>query len=232
MWFLIGSRAIREITDDFYRDVTNSDLDLYCSKEDFIQLINECKTIEKCFPLRKNKYRLKVKNYPEIELKIYDEKSVYFWLSQNEQKELLSDKKYKLENFTVHIPTLNCLKYIKQSHLYWPIHWIKNIEDFTWLKEKTKNTQPNKKEVHFFIRMKKEMKMIHGKIPSGHITKIEQLNEEYVSQELINQNYEKKLIYCIHEKLSLKNKIKIIHYWNNFRYLLKQKHEIKIKNKS
>lgn len=231
MWFLIGSRAIQEITQDFYRDLSKSDLDLYCSQDDFNQLITQCKTLEKCFPLKKNKYRIKIKNYPVIELKIYNEQSVYDWLSKKEQKELLSESIYQLDKFSVNIPNLNCLKLIKQSHLYWPIHWLKNIEDFTWLKEKTKNSIITEKEKKFFIMIKNEMKELHGKIPTGKLTDLTSLSEENITQELLNEKYEKKIVYFIHEKLSLRNKIKIIQSWNDFKYLLKNEATVRIKNK-
>lgn len=231
MWLLIGSRAIQEITQDFYRDLSKSDLDLYCSQDDFNQLIVQCKTLEKCFPLKKNKYRIKIKNYPVIELKIYNEQSVYNWISKKEQKELLSENIYQLDKFSVNIPNLNCLKLIKQSHLYWPIHWLKNIEDFTWLKEKTKNSILTEKEKKFFIMIKNEMKELHGKIPAGKLTDLTSLSEKNITQELLNEKYEKKIVYFIHEKLSLRNKIKIIQNWNDFNYLLKNEVTIKTKNK-
>lgn len=231
MWFLIGSRAIQEITQDFYRDLSKSDLDLYCSQNDFHQLVNQCQTLEKCFPLKKNKYRIKIKNYPIIELKIYNEGSVYDWLSKKEQKDLLSENTYQLDKFSVNIPNLNCLKLIKQSHLYWPIHWLKNIEDFTWLKEKTNNSILSKKEKAFFRMLKGEMKKLHGRIPAGKITNLNLVTEENINQELLNEKYEKKIVYFIHEKLSLKNKLKIIKNWNDFKYLLKNESNIKVKNR-
>lgn len=209
MWFLIGSQAIKTLKEEFYRDIKNSDLDIYCSKEDFTIFLNENKSIEKCFPLKHNKYRLKIKNYPIIELKIYDTNSVYYWLSLDEQKELIDKKTYKLDNIQLCIPNIQCLTAIKESHLYWPIHWLKNIEDFYWLKEHSLNK--NEKERLFFYKIKKEMKKTHGVIPYG---KFKQVNMNEWKKEIKKiktyDTYEKNMIFFIHFKLSLKNKLKII----------------------
>lgn len=221
MWFLIGSRAIQTLTNEFYRDIKDSDVDLYCTKEDFENFIKESTLLEKCFPLKTNKYRLKVKGYPTIEVKIYNNDSVYAWLAQKSQEELLSEKKYIFDTINVSIPTLQCLKHIKQSHLYWPINWIKNIEDFHWLKEKTYNLPLTHKDLEFKHKVKKEMKKLHGKIPYGRLNNIPDIYQDIINQ-CSPQEYDKKVIYFIHEKLSLKQKINIINNWNNFNFLLIQ----------
>lgn len=225
MWFLIGSRAIQTIREDFYRDITQSDLDLYCSKEDFNQWMTECSTLEKCFPLKKNKYRIKIKNSPVIELKIYDEGSIYHWLSMKEQQSLFSDKKYHLNHLSLNILNLNCLKIIKESHLYWPIHWLKNVEDFTWLKEKTKDSLFTDKELEFLKLIKKEMKNLHGNIPSGKLSDLSLIKEQIKKE----QNQEN-IVKFIHNDISLKNKLRIIQNWNDIKCLTKE-NNIKPKNK-
>lgn len=218
MWFLIGSRAIQTITDDFYRNLDKSDVDLYCTKEDFEFFIAKSTLMEKCFPLKKDKYRLKVKGYPTIEVKIYNNDSVYAWLAQKEQKSLLSDKTYCLETINVAIPNLQCLKSIKQSHLYWPINWVQNVEDFHWLKEKTVNLPLTVKNVQFARKIKNEMKKLHGKIRYGEFKKIPTNYHEIIEQ-CRPLEYDKKIIYFIHEKLSLKQKLKIINNFDQYYFL-------------
>lgn len=216
MWFLIGSRAIKEIREDFYRDINNSDLDLYCSQEDFIKFMNENHSVEKCFPLKKNKYRIKIKNKPIIELKLYDKDSVYEWLSQKEQALLISEKTYDLHGIQVKIPNLNCLKNIKKSHLYWPISWLKNVNDYTWLKNNTK--KDNHKERVFYHKIKNEMKNLHGHVTNG---KLNHFNENIIkdlkNEVLLNSDNDKKIVFIIHEKLSIKNKIKVINNWEEYK---------------
>lgn len=218
MWFLIGSRAIENITTDFYRDLEKSDMDLYCTKEDFQEFLKTTTLLEKCFPLKKDKYRLKIKGYPIIELKIYNNDSVYAWLAEKSQQELLSNKKYDLDCVSVSIPNLQCLSAIKQSHLYWPINWVKNVEDFHWLKEKTQQLPFTTKQLEFKRKIKTEMKKLHGKIPYG---KLKQLPGNY--HEMIQQcsplEYDKKVIYFVHEKLSLKQKLKVINNFNQYSFL-------------
>lgn len=215
MWFLIGSQAVKTLRKEFYRNIENSDLDIYCSREDFLNFLTGNKNIEKCFPLKHNKYRLKVKNYPIIELKVYDTNSVYHWLSLEQQKELIESKKYTLDNIELNIPNIQCLTAIKESHLYWPIHWLKNIEDFHWLKEHS--LKRNEKENIFAHKIKKEMKNLHGSIPYG---KFNQLNINEWREEIKNiktyDTYEKNMFFFIHFKLSLKNKLKVIK--SNFLY--------------
>jgi len=226
MWFLIGSRAIKEIKDDFYRDINNSDLDLYCSKEDFEHFINTSNNIEKCFPLKRNKYRIKIKEQPIIELKIYDENSVYDWLSKQEQQELLSNKHYNFNGIQVKIPNLNCLKNIKKSHLYWPISWLKNVNDYSWLKKHT--LEDTKLELIFAKKIRNEMKKLHGKVSNG---KIKELNDEIIknlkNEVLLKENDDKKVIFIIHEKLSMKNKLKIINNWEKYREFFFPKKSLK-----
>lgn len=222
MWFLIGSQAIKILNKDFYRDTLDSDLDLYCSENDFKIFLNNIKNnnIEKCFPLKKNKYRLKIIGYPIIELKIYDQQSVYHWLSLNGQDTLLSSHKYDFNGIEVSIPSLQCLQAIKQSHIYWPIHWLKNIEDLNWLKC---NSQVfNNKEKEFQRKIKKEMQFIHGKIPYGKITEINYKNWiSNIEKITTYDSYEKNMVFFIHYKLSLKNKLKVINDWNEIKNLIK-----------
>lgn len=222
MWFLIGSQAIHTINENFYRDISHSDIDLYCSESDFKQLLSTSKNIEKCFPLKKNKYRLKITNYPIIEVKIYSEKSVYHWLSLNEQKDLLSTKKYMLDNLEMHIPNLQCLTAIKESHIYWPIHWLKNIEDLEWLRF---NARPyNQKEIEFKRRIKNEMKQLHGKIPFKQSQEHDnEANWTVIIENMtIEDSYDKNMVLFIHTQLSLRQKIKVIKKWTDYQSLLQK----------
>jgi vacuolar-type H+-ATPase catalytic subunit A/Vma1 len=226
MWFIIGSRAIKEIKEDFYRDTNDSDLDLYCSQEDFIKFMNENHSVEQCFPLKKNKYRIKITNQPIIELKIYDKNSTYEWLSQSDQKDLLSEHFYMLDNIKIHIPNLNCLKNIKKSHLYWPISWLKSIEDYNWLKNNT--NKDTLKELIFAKKIKSEMKKLHGYISHGKLNDLNSINvEELKNEVLLKENEEKKVIFIIHEKLSLKQKLKVINNWDNYKNLFFEKYSLK-----
>ena len=159
--------------------------------------------------------------HPIIELKVYDNNSIYHWLSLNQS--LLSKEKYLLNNVELHIPNINCLTLIKKSHLYWPIHWLKNIEDYNWLKKH--NTSLNDKEIEFFKKLKNEMKLVHGKIPSGIINdnniinwknELDKLNTKFNDNESNT-----KLIYFIHKKLSIKNKLKVINNWDFYINLFK-----------
>lgn len=217
MWFLIGSQAIKKIKEDFYRDISFSDIDLYCSETDFKELLEGKNNIEKCFPLKKNKYRLKITNYPIIELKIYTEGSVYHWLAKKEQKDIITDKIYYLNNIQINIPNIQCLKAIKESHIYWPIHWLKNIEDLTWLKEHS--CPYNKKEKEFKRKIKNEMKKLHGNIPYGKVTEKNNWKELIQSIDK-SENYEENMIFFIHYKLSLKNKINVIKKWEQYKSIL------------
>ena len=64
MFFLIGSNAVKTILNDFHRDITKSDLDIFCSKADFNYLLTSQKeSLLRCYPLKKNKYRIKIKDY-------------------------------------------------------------------------------------------------------------------------------------------------------------------------
>lgn len=224
MWFLIGSQAITILSKDFYRDTSQSDLDLYCSENDFKDFLNNSNNIEKCFPLKKNKYRLKITGYPVIELKVYSTNSVYHWLSLNEQNSLLSTYKYDFNGIEVNLPNLQCLQAIKQSHIYWPIHWLKNIEDLTWLKSNSHIF--NCKEKEFQRKIRKEMKSIHGKIPYGKITGIDYQNWiSNIEKITTYDSYEKNMVFFIHYQLSLKNKLKVVNNWNNIKNLLKSHHK-------
>jgi hypothetical protein len=221
MWIAIGSRAAKKSFGHFYREVSNSDLDIYTTKKEFTEWFNNNpKNLEKCFPLSSNKFRIKIKDTPIIELSLYDNSIIYEYLENN--KELFNDEKLNVSGMEFYIPNKQCLYLLKKSHLNWPIHWIKNMNDYTWMENYISFI--SEKEKIFYGLCEIKMNEIHGEKPFGNMDYFNKSNQEmYQLIKKINKpTFDEKLIKFTHKIVDKKTKEKIIKNYSflkNYDYL-------------
>lgn len=169
MLLIIGSRGAKVAFNEFYRDITKSDWDIYMLKEDFKEwLSKKDNNLKSCFPIGKNKFRLIFDEINKMEVILYDNDLLFKYVENtpeiwcNDEVEVLGMGKAR---------TLNskCLTLLKKSHLKWNIHWDKNNNDYQWMKDNCDLSKLSPFEEKFNQLACEKMERIH-KEKSLHIT--------------------------------------------------------------
>lgn len=165
MWFVIGSRAANQVFADFYRDIENSDWDVWTTKEEFYQWFsNKPQELKSCYPIRPGKFHLTFKDLRKMELGLYNEASLYSFVEVT--PEIWHEEKIVVPHIGSAV-SLNakCLALLKKSHLSWNIHWEKNNNDFQWMQAHCDLNTLSIHEEMFYQKAFEKMSEIHKEKP-------------------------------------------------------------------
>ena len=151
---IIGSKALyTRFGSEFNERIQNSDFDVIMSYEDFNEWIeNFNDNIIDMIPKSHNKYNVKIlidnkKTQFEIELGLENTSSLLLL----ENKEVVIDSVYIDPNGTTwNMLSLPYLMLMKKSHLYFPVHFEKNINDYHFIKSKLGDFNLDEKMQQFF----------------------------------------------------------------------------------
>lgn len=158
---IIGSRALSSYfeIEKFEQRLKKSDFDVIMSYEDFFNWCNQFKDdIVEMFPKSHNKYNVKImKNGKKIQYEIelgFENTSSLYLLDNIEE---VTDNTL-IDNFGIkwHCLSLPYLMLMKKSHLYFPVHFFKNINDYHFIKEHIGEVNENDIMKTFFNLRKKE----------------------------------------------------------------------------
>ena len=157
---IIGSKALyTRFGSEFNERIQKSDFDVIMSYEDFnhwMEKFND--NIISMIPRSHNKYNVKIlvnnkKTQFEIELGFENTSSLFLL----ENKDIVTDSIYTDPNGTQwNMLSLPYLMLMKKSHLYFPVHFEKNINDYHFIKSKLEEFDLDEKMKHFFKLRKLE----------------------------------------------------------------------------
>ena len=157
---IIGSKALyTRFGSEFNERIQKSDFDVIMSYEDFndwIEKFND--NIIDMVPRSHNKYNVKIlvnnkKTQFEIELGFENTSSLFLL----ENKDIVTDSIYTDPNGTKwNMLSLPYLMLMKKSHLYFPVHFEKNINDYHFIKSKLGDFKLDKTMQNFFELRKLE----------------------------------------------------------------------------
>lgn len=188
---IIGSRALisqNNKNEEHSKRLENADYDVIMSWEDFHRWHNTYQPfIQLLQPKEKNKYKVIIhkegkQTQYEIELGI-EGTSAHFLLEH--QHEVTKNKVVGFFGETYHALSPIYLKLTKRSHLIYPIHFEKNMNDYIWLKELTNGIKENETMKTYYNLRSNEAKERNGQtVPKLNIT-----NEEFFSSKLVVEQY-------------------------------------------
>lgn len=133
---IIGSRAIK-----FWEPLRFTrepkDWDIVSSITEFEEFTSVFKNeIVSCYPGKTGKYRIRMKNGDQFEIEFSDSTN-----SNGILEKICQDSSAMLYQgiWKFKVPPLIVLYLIKRSHIYWPVHWQKNIRDLHFLRRVSQN---------------------------------------------------------------------------------------------
>jgi len=138
---VIGSHALRINCPDFSRISTYPDLDLICSSADFERNVSKFKF----WSTISSKKVLAYVEDQKLEILIDDSHPL---LSRKEFKKSYSVQNIEFDN--LYLPSLNDLFSLKKSHVHYPIHWLKTIFDYHFLKQRCVGWETDKDAVALY----------------------------------------------------------------------------------
>lgn len=151
---LVGSRAIKYHRPDF-RDPQDWDL-IGSSSEIFEWYEDHLPEIASFLPNdRGSKFHCKLLSGTRVELEVSEEVESSRLLTRL-PSETASINLGVLDESEVQIPSLSTLLLLKRSHLIFPAHWWKNIQDYHWLKTRVP-PDFTENQLHFFRTRRKEV---------------------------------------------------------------------------
>jgi hypothetical protein len=151
--FLIGSRAADYWTNrKFYRPVKDWDIvGTFSEFNEFNRLLDG--KIASCYPSSDHKFQIRMKNGDRIEFEMMEPDTSNSLLDQVcSVKRRHFGKMYYDTSVELRVVPHVVLYLIKRSHIYWPVHWKKNIQDLHWLKEQIKNEVLESVDRNFYAR--------------------------------------------------------------------------------
>jgi len=130
---LIGSRAAIARYGTFAREPNDWDIIASLDELNHWQSVNR-NQIEYLHPNKDGtKYRCRTKSGDAIEFEIMDFRSSSRYLWDHIIRSGTGVKTVCAFNEYLRVPSIKILYLIKRSHIYWPVHWEKNITDLHWL---------------------------------------------------------------------------------------------------
>ena len=161
--FLIGSRAAAHwVNYKFYRPV--KDWDVVGTRDEFDAFMLKMDgKVDSCYPSSGLKMQLKMKNGDRIEFEFIQPGN-----SNELLEKVMTGHPYGIYYYDNDVPLrvapFLVLYLIKRSHIYWNVHWKKNIEDLHWLKNKCQNSVMENIDRTFYTRRLIESSQKFGKI--------------------------------------------------------------------
>lgn len=130
---LVGSRAALARVGSFHREPNDWDI-ITTVNELSHWRANNLTYIDYLYPNKDgSKYRCKMKSGDSIEFELMDFRPSAQYLWENIIRSGTNVKTISAFNEYLRIPSIAILYLIKRSHIYWPVHWEKNIADLHWL---------------------------------------------------------------------------------------------------
>jgi hypothetical protein len=183
---MIGSRAAAYWDDTFRKP---KDLDLIAPLVEIHKwaTLNKDK-IEYMVPTSPWKFKCKLKNGFQIELEIAEvnPSSQMLW----DTRDQFVTTMLQIHNiwFSLYVPPPEVLYLIKRSHIYWPVHWQKNIADMHALKANSFQVDINKWDAFYAARLAEN----EAKFGPRFQAKLNQPNEQFFakSERSLNRQFE------------------------------------------
>jgi hypothetical protein len=183
---LLGSKALFTYTNNDQDRFNKSDFDLVMSTQEFENFISINKQyIISMFPISGYKFSLtlsdNLNNFKyEIEIS-YNQSTI--WLINNEY---LISKNKLTDTFgnSFNVPSLEILYLTKKSHIFYPIHYDKNIKDYSLLKSLVDENKLEEYKDYFELRHKEVKERFNKKNPNLNTT-----NEEFFNRSMYIVGY-------------------------------------------
>jgi hypothetical protein len=186
MMLMIGSRAAAYWIDEFRAP---KDLDLIAPLMEIHKWAMLHKDhIEYMVPTSRWKFKCKLKNGFQIEIEVADENPSAQMLWDDSDSFPTTRLMINNVNFDVKVPTPEVLYWIKRSHIYWNVHWQKNIADLHVLKEYCERDELNYWEKIYTARLAEN----EAKFGPRFTAKLNQDNDKFFakSEKSLNRQFE------------------------------------------